>query len=439
MSSEWGIALDQMNPQKTLARLGSLWKTLGRGGSTTNVAPPEVEVPVVAKIPYELGKQIGSGGAGKVAEARKTSRFSKTSSYKYAVKICKIESVEEMEERKAREEKEKEELGEGADEVQNCEGAVQGQVKVPRNDLMSELKVLSHLQSKTNKHIIKLVECFETVDAEQGNRLWIITNCMTTSLEHIYEKALFTGNKVGQEFIAFIGQEIAKALQFLELRRVVHLDLKPGNVLLSLTGAVKLCDFGLSVIIPEGQSKSVVKEVRGTLEFMASELLDEGNEFDFQADVWSLAVILSHLGTNNVIPCGFISELSWKDYKESNIKYFYSMLGADFLSKQEHAACHPVTSESGKRNAIEAARQYEAWRDFAHLIRGCLIPLPAKGPNDEVTRTDIAKRSSLTHVLSWASTVLQNVGELSLQQTLLRHIRDSSNLVIGGSNKPVTI
>ena len=426
----------------------NLYKSLSR--LYPNPGPPKpVNVPVVGKVPYDLGKTLGSGSAGKVVVCRKAAtRFKRSPALKYAAKICLVESEKE---RKARVEETLARTiarkGLSTDENDfelvelELEGMGQGgatdakQTRVPREDLMSELKALSHLQSKYNPHVIKLIDSFETIDEEHGSRLWIITERLTLSLEHVFEKAVYYDDPVSLEVVAYLGQEIAHALLFLKQHRVVHLDLKPANILLSITGKVKLCDFGLAVIIPEGQTSLTVEQVRGTIEFMASELLEEGNEFDYQADLWALAVVLSNLATNATIPCGFIHDDSWNDYAESNVKYFYHMLGATFLSKEEHSSCRKVTSKTGIRIAEESAKKYESWRDFAHLIRGCLIPLPARGPSNMVKRAELLSRSSLTHVLSWTSTVLQNYCELTLQQSMLRYIKGASNVVIGGSQK----
>ena len=67
--------------------------------------------------------------------------------------------------------------------------------------------------------------------------------------------------------------EIAKALQFLKSKRIVHRDWKPGNVLLSNLGDVKLCDFGISTVIPKGEQFLIVDRTDGTKPYMASEIL----------------------------------------------------------------------------------------------------------------------------------------------------------------------
>ena len=51
-----------------------------------------------------------------------------------------------------------------------------------------------------------------------------------------------------------MGRQVLSALAWLHACRVAHCDVKPGNLLVNANGAVKLADFGLSVVVPEAQA-----------------------------------------------------------------------------------------------------------------------------------------------------------------------------------------
>jgi serine/threonine protein kinase len=104
-----------------------------------------------------------------------------------------------------------------------------------------------------------------------------------------------------------IGSQIAEAIEAAHRRGVVHRDLKPGNVMLTESGA-KVLDFGLArdATLP-GQSAdtqaatlaaAITEEgsMVGTMPYMAPELL-EGRAADARADVWALGCVLYEMAT----------------------------------------------------------------------------------------------------------------------------------------------
>ena len=70
-----------------------------------------------------------------------------------------------------------------------------------------------------------------------------------------------------------------------------HVDLKPSNMLLSSTGDIKLCDFGVS-----GQLKDSIANSSqlGCIGYMAPERLEKF-KYDVRADIWSLGISLMEL------------------------------------------------------------------------------------------------------------------------------------------------
>lgn len=97
-----------------------------------------------------------------------------------------------------------------------------------------------------------------------------------------------------------IVQGILEGLAFAHGRGVLHLDLKPSNVLLAEDGP-KLADFGLARMTEGGRGlghsqMTPVREAAGTPAYMAPEL-HEGSPADARADMYSLGVLLCELLT----------------------------------------------------------------------------------------------------------------------------------------------
>ncbi|MFN8034733.1 MAG: Stk1 family PASTA domain-containing Ser/Thr kinase [Acidimicrobiia bacterium] len=89
---------------------------------------------------------------------------------------------------------------------------------------------------------------------------------------------------------AEIGAEIAAALAFAHHAGVVHRDVKPGNVLITPTGEVKVTDFGIA---RAGTSESLTQTgaVMGTATYFSPEQA-QGLAVDGRSDVYSLGVVL---------------------------------------------------------------------------------------------------------------------------------------------------
>jgi eukaryotic-like serine/threonine-protein kinase len=114
------------------------------------------------------------------------------------------------------------------------------------------------------------------------------------------------------EQVLKVGLEIASALDKAHRARVVHRDVKPGNILITKTGA-KLLDFGLARLRPtatssDGESTAVTEQPTrddsltdegkavGTYPYMAPEQL-EGKAVDARADLFALGAVLYEMAT----------------------------------------------------------------------------------------------------------------------------------------------
>ncbi|HEX8617416.1 MAG TPA: tetratricopeptide repeat protein, partial [Thermoanaerobaculia bacterium] len=81
--------------------------------------------------------------------------------------------------------------------------------------------------------------------------------------------------------------QIASGLHHIHHLGIVHLDLKPSNILVAENGKAKIMDFGLAI-----ESRQVLdRKIRGTLQYMAPEVLKQ-DRVDSRADLYALGMTL---------------------------------------------------------------------------------------------------------------------------------------------------
>lgn len=98
------------------------------------------------------------------------------------------------------------------------------------------------------------------------------------------------GNSLTFDEAAAIADGIGQALAFAHSNGVLHLDIKPANVLIDRAGHVKLTDFGMARLSSAGGFGG---SRGGTIGYMPPEQLDvESGTLDERADVFALACVL---------------------------------------------------------------------------------------------------------------------------------------------------
>lgn len=108
---------------------------------------------------------------------------------------------------------------------------------------------------------------------------------------------------------------ICRGIAFLHYRKIVHLDLKPMNVLLTIDNNAKICDFGLAEmrkLDEKGKLESGLPlnlKGAGTLRYWApeqfpgemSDSILSATKMSEKCDVWAIGCVLTELFTRTVV------------------------------------------------------------------------------------------------------------------------------------------
>lgn len=102
-------------------------------------------------------------------------------------------------------------------------------------------------------------------------------------------------NDISIDEISAIFEAVSKALSTAHKKRVLHLDVKPDNILISVDGEVKVTDFGLAKL---ADYSSDITAGGGTIGYMPLEQMRK-ETLDAKADQWAIASVLYEMLTGS--------------------------------------------------------------------------------------------------------------------------------------------
>ncbi|XP_077508409.1 serine/threonine-protein kinase PLK1-like [Amblyomma americanum] len=315
--------------------------TVPTSSATSNDAP-EVLVDRRSKKEYILGKLLGKGGFGECYEVvdQKTSQH-------FAAKIVPKTLL------------------------------VKSFYKTKITQEIQIQKALDH------NHNIRFHSCFE-----DGSNVYIILElCSRQSLFEMHRRRKMLTEGEARYFI----RQLLPACRYLREQRVVHWDLKLGNLLLNEGMKLKVADFGLATRIGfEGERR---KTLCGTPNYIAPEVLSK-KRHRFEVDVWSMGCILY---TMLVVHPPFAALTVQETYVriKKNEYLFPSTVG----SLARALIWWLLQHEPGKRHSIDVIRE-DAFITGgplpSHLPTPCLVIAPRF--DDPSTKVTTGGRSPLLEI-----------------------------------------
>ncbi|KAK4684014.1 mitogen-activated protein kinase kinase, partial [Tremellales sp. Uapishka_1] len=148
--------------------------------------------------------------------------------------------------------------------------------------LLRELEILNTCSSPY------IVEHYGSFLAERDSQIGILMEyCEAGSLDGLVQKMRKLDMRCSEHVLGRIASSVLRGLDYLHSRKIIHRDIKPSNILLTRSGQVKLCDFGVSGELVNSEAGTFT----GTSYYMAPERI-QGQPYTIRADVWSLGLSL---------------------------------------------------------------------------------------------------------------------------------------------------
>jgi len=176
---------------------------------------------------YKIGRVLGKGAYGKVNIAIQ----------KLSKKICAVKSINMKK--------------------------VKSEVAVKR--ITNEREILKDLR---HPYIVKLYESIR--DEAMGYELLFMELCTGGDMLHYLRRRRRLDENMAKLFM----KQLVTGLGYLHAKNIAHRDIKLENVLLSNLGKVKICDFGVSVLMTQKMKNgSGITDCCGTPAYMAPEVI----------------------------------------------------------------------------------------------------------------------------------------------------------------------
>jgi eukaryotic-like serine/threonine-protein kinase len=211
------------------------------------------------------------------------------------------------------------------------------------------------LQRLTHPHIVRAYEV-----AEEPVPMVVMETLTGETVGHMIDReAELSGPELAQ-----LGLHLGAAIRYLNSHGILHLDLKPSNVIAEC-GRAKLID--LSVARPPGPAHTGI----GTHYYLSPEQA-RGGELGPAADVWGIGVVLFEAATGE-------PAFDDPDAPDDDDDLYYGESGSESVDEGDY----PQLRATARR--IDEHRPLP--RELADLVAACLDPSPELRPSvDELMR-----------------------------------------------------
>lgn len=135
----------------------------------------------------------------------------------------------------------------------------------------------------SHTNIVQFIDCFE----DNVNVYILLEICPNGSLMELIKKR----KTITEPEVRFFMTQICGGIQYMHSNRVIHRDLKLGNIFFDEHYNLKIGDFGLAAVLANDRERKFT--ICGTPNYIAPEvLMGKHSGHSYEVDIWSIGVML---------------------------------------------------------------------------------------------------------------------------------------------------
>jgi nemo like kinase len=150
-----------------------------------------------------------------------------------------------------------------------------------------EIKMLCFFK---HENVLSALDILQPPHIDFFQEIYVITELMQSDLH----KIIVSSQPLTSDHVKVFLYQILRGLKYLHSARILHRDIKPGNLLVNSNCLLKICDFGLARVDESDSSKLMTQEVV-TQYYRAPELLMGTRHYHNPIDIWSVGCIFAEL------------------------------------------------------------------------------------------------------------------------------------------------
>ena len=200
-----------------------------------------------------------------------------------------------------------------------------------------EAQILMDMHSP---YIVQLFDYF----TEGGSRYMVEELVDGLALDKLIKKQTVLPPPVAM----LILQDSCLALKHAHSKNIIHRDIKPGNILISRRGEIKLADFGIASDQDDRENNITLSGMSlGTPAYMSPEQFEDSASVDSRADIYSLGIMLYEMLTGTKPYPGEFSMENFKIIKKG--RYIHARKIDKRIPKEIEALIHKMIRPKQKK------------------------------------------------------------------------------------------